>query len=364
MRSGRERHETIARPGAGARAKRTAPAMTTDLAAGFALVLAAGVLQGSFVLPMTLTREWKWEHTWLLFSLFGMLVFNWLIAALVIPNVAEVFRSAPSSDLIALAAFGGLWGLGAILFGLGMDRLGMALGYPVIMGLILSLGALIPLLIMNPAGILSVPGLVLLIGTAVTIGGIILCSSAAGLKGQASETAGARAGLAAGLMIAILAGVFSCFPNVGMNYAEKLRRAALDRGASDTMAGNAAWALLFTAGFLMNAVYCGGCILRRRTAGLFARRAGRNLTLIAAMGLSWIGSFYLYGMGAARLGRWGGIIGWPLFISLAILVGNLWGIGRGEWAGATRQARARLNAGLAVLIFAVILFGLSSALKS
>ena len=40
----------------------------------------AGLFQGSFVLPMTLTREWKWEHTWAAFSLLGMLVFNWLIA--------------------------------------------------------------------------------------------------------------------------------------------------------------------------------------------------------------------------------------------------------------------------------------------
>lgn len=38
---------------------------------GFALVLAAAALQGSFVLPMTLTRKWKWENTWLVFSALG-----------------------------------------------------------------------------------------------------------------------------------------------------------------------------------------------------------------------------------------------------------------------------------------------------
>ena len=35
-----------------------------SLFAGLLLVLAAGILQGSFVLPMTLTRQWKWEHNW------------------------------------------------------------------------------------------------------------------------------------------------------------------------------------------------------------------------------------------------------------------------------------------------------------
>ena len=34
------------------------------LFAGLVLVLLAGILQGSFILPMTLTRHWKWEHNW------------------------------------------------------------------------------------------------------------------------------------------------------------------------------------------------------------------------------------------------------------------------------------------------------------
>ncbi len=337
--------------------------MTPDLVLGFLLILAAGVLQGSFILPMTLTRQWKWEHNWLVFSTLGMLVFNWLIAGQVIPHLAAVFRATPATDLAVLAAFGALWGGGAILFGLGMDRLGMALGYPIIMGLILSLGALIPLLLENPAGMVTTPGLVLLGGTAVTLGGIVLCSRAAGMKQAGASSAASRSGLGAGLVIAVSAGVLSCFPNVGLNYATQLKAAAVQHGAAASMAGNAAWALLFTAGFVLNAVYCAALIVRQGNARLFAAEAGRNTTLIAAMALMWIGSFYLYGMGAARLGRWGGIIGWPLFISLAILVGNLWGLWRGEWKDAPPAARRQLRIGLGVLIVSVVLFGLSSALK-
>ena len=71
------------------------------------------------------------------------------------------------------------------------------------------------------------------------------------------------------------------------------------------------------------------------------------------MALMWIGSFYLYGAGAAKLGRWGAIAGWPLFISLSIVVGNLWGLWRGEWQGAPALSRRLLNQGLLVLIVAV-----------
>ncbi len=337
-----------------------------NLIAGLVLVLLAGILQGSFILPMTLTRHWKWEHNWALFSLLGMLGFNWLIAWQVLPDLGAAYRNTPAADLAMLLLFGALWGAGAILFGIGMDRLGMALGYPIIMGLILSLGALIPLLILNPAGILSLTGLLLLIGTAVTIAGLVACARAAGMRQTAPEAKqqSPTGGHAAGLIIAVFAGALSCLPNVGMNYAGNLKAAALNLGAAESMAGNAAWALLFTAGFVVNAAYCLLLMFRHRNFATLGLEPARNLGLIAGMGLMWIGSFYLYGMGAARMGRWGGILGWPLFISLAILVGNLWGLRRGEWTGAPAAARRRLNYGLLLLLVAVVCFGLSSAARS
>ena len=79
------------------------------------------------------------------------------------------------------------------------------------------------------------------------------------------------------------------------------------------------------------------------------------------MAAMWIGSFYLYGAGAAKLGRWGVVVGWPLFISLSIVVGNLWGLWRGEWHGAPLAARRSLNFGLCVLLVAVVTVALSNS---
>jgi L-rhamnose-H+ transport protein len=296
----------------------------------------------------------------------GMMLFNWLLAAAFIPDLVEVYRATPSGELLAMVLFGALWGAGAVLFGLGMDRLGMALGYPVIMSLILSLGALVPLLQKNPAGLASLPGVLLLAATATTLVGIVFCSRAAAWKDASPEGPSAKPSsrLAAGLTIAVFAGVLSCFPNIGMNYAAELKAAALAHGASEAMAGNAVWALLFTAGFVVNFLYCAGLMLRRGNVRQLADDLPRNVALIALMALLWIGSFYLYGVGAARLGDWGGIVGWPLFISVAIVVGNLWGLARGEWAAAPDADRRRLQLGLAILLIAVVLFGINSALTS
>ncbi|MBZ5663703.1 MAG: hypothetical protein LAO30_03790 [Acidobacteriia bacterium] len=334
------------------------------LVAGFLLVLLAGLLQGTFVLPMTLVRKWSWEHTWATFSLLGMFVFNWIITLLLVPQIFKVYAASSSRDLFILALFGVGWGIGAVLFGLGMDKLGMALGYPIIMGLIASLGALIPLLIFFPEAILTSKGLVLLAGTAVVIVGIVLCSMA-GARRDPSENksqSGRSNVFSTGLIIAVLAGILSCLPNVGMAFGKNLTQAAEALGVSQSSSGNTVWALLFTMGCIANLAYCLYLMINKKTLSQYwGQETPRNLGLSAVMALMWIGSFYLYGAGAARLGHWGVVAGWPLFISLSIVTGNLWGLWRGEWQGAAVSARRLLNFGLLVLIAAVIIVALSNS---
>lgn len=335
-----------------------------QLLVGFLFVLIAGFFQGSFVLPMTLTKEWKWEHTWATFSFLGMLLFNWLLALMIIPDILTIYRSVPSADLGILILFGAGWGVGAILFGLGMDRLGMALGYPIIMGLIASLGALIPLIVFFPATLFEVKGIVLLLGTAIVIVGIVVCTLAGKRKQPAAAGGDVRSGaFSVGLAIAIFAGILSCFPNVGMAFGSSVIRAAEAAGTPSLFAGNAVWALFFTIGFLVNFGYCLFLMLKRGNLKEFGGpHLWRNLGWGALMAIQWIGSFYLYGIGAAKLGKWGVVVGWPLYISFSIVIGNLWGIWKGEWKGAPAQARRLLNIGLLVLIAAVIAIAVSNSL--
>jgi len=333
------------------------------LLTGFLLVLLAGLLQGTFILPMTLVRQWSWEHTWATFSLLGMLVFNWIITLLFVPNIFSVYAASPVRDLAILALFGMGWGVGAVLFGLGMNRLGMALGYPIIMGLIASLGSLIPLLVFFPQTLLTTQGLVLLAGTALVIFGIVLCSLGGSRRAPSGDKSMATASSAfkVGLMIAVLAGVLSCLPNVGMAFSSNVTSAAENLGVSQASSGNTVWALLFTLGFVANVTYCLYLMVVRKTLGRYwVTETPRNLGLSALMALMWIGSFYLYGAGATKLGHWGVVVGWPLFISVSIIVGNLWGLWRGEWKDAPAVARRLLAQGLLVLIVAVIVVAISN----
>lgn len=336
-----------------------------SLLLSFSFVLIAGFFQGTFVLPMTLTKKWEWEHTWATFSLLGMLVFNWLIALIIFPDIISIYSSVAPATIMILILFGAGWGLGAILFGLGMDKLGMALGYPIIMGLIASMGTLIPLIVFFPSTLITVKGLVLLLGTALVVVGIILCSIAGSRKEPMVESSvnSKSSAFGAGLTIAIFAGILSALPNVGMAFGSDVIEAAKVAGISNALAGNAVWALFFTMGFIVNFGYCLYLMITRKNlTSLVIPESKRNVGLGALMALMWIGSFYLYGISAASLGRWGVIVGWPLFISLSIVVGNLWGLWKGEWKGAPQTASSLLKYGLGVLLIAVVIIAFSNTL--
>ena len=280
------------------------------LTLGLGVVLFAGILQGTFILPMSHTREWKWEHNWFAFSLLGMLVLNAVIGFATIPVLLSIYAATPHSTLLTLSALGLGWGAGAILFGLGMERLGMSLGYPIIMGLIAVLGGLIPFTLFHPDDLFSRRGCIYLLGTILAISGIIACSKAAARRDRerSSSATSAPSGLLSGLLIAVSAGILSSLPNLGISMSAKLTNAGASLGTPPARAGNAVWVLFFGMGFIANGAYCLWQLQRRaQVANLFRRATLRNVSLIFAMAAMWIGSFYIYGIGTSLLGASGAI---------------------------------------------------------
>ncbi len=333
--------------------------------AGIGLVIAAAILQGVFLLPMARARGWKWEHVWLAFSLAGMIIFNWIFMLISLPRPEALYGAVPSRELTILAGFGLAWGAGAVMFGLGMDMLGLTLGYPLIMGLNASVGTFVPLLWLYGSSMFAGRRLWIAAGTLVAIAGIAVCS----LAGARRELAVHRerhiphSRFLLGLAVAVASGVLSCLPNIGLMFGVNTLRAAHDLGASPAFAGNAIWFIFFSFGGVVNLVYCSWLMFRNGNArALFARDRAANWCWTLAMGAMWIGSFYLYGIGTARIGAAGGTIGWPILVALSIGVGVLCGLGKGEWRDAPDTAKTLLWGGLALIVLAVLIipFGTGS----
>src|SRR5580693_10387692 len=152
--------------------------MTEQLAIGIGLVLVAGILNGSFAAPMKGMSAWRWENSWLIFATAGLIIFPWLITLLTTPHVGKVYSESSSATLWNVLLFGIAWGVGSTLFGIGISRVGMALGFAIILGITASFGSLFPLAVLHPEELHSKRGEYLMMGTAIMIVGLVFLALA------------------------------------------------------------------------------------------------------------------------------------------------------------------------------------------
>jgi L-rhamnose-H+ transport protein len=104
-------------------------------------------------------------------------------------------------------------------------------------------------------------------------------------------------------------------------------------------------------------------LTRNRTwRRLLAPGAGRVLLLAAMMAVLHNAAIFLFGLGWIHIGDLGVSVGYPVFMSLAILVGNAHGFRTGEWKGASRQSIAWILAGIVLLVLGVCLLAQGRAM--
>jgi L-rhamnose-H+ transport protein len=337
--------------------------MNGSVVSGLAIVILAGILNGSFAAPMQRLTSWRWENSWLIFAASGLIVLPWIITLATVPNVAGVFIAASPSVLIKVLLFGLLWGVGATLFGLGISRVGMALGFALILGITASFGSLFPLAILHSDQLVAKRGLALIAGTVVMLLGLVFLALAGRARERVSGTSdGTRSGFTVGLIICIFSGMFSSMLNFSFVFGDELRLHALQFGASTGMASNPIWALTVTGGFVANFIYCVYLLNRNRTWHVF--REGKpvaNWSLGISMGLLWFGGTLIYGVGATSLGTLGGVVGWPIFMTIDIIAALFWGAVTGEWKGASRRALVYNWVGVGILLVAIAVISAGNA---
>jgi len=341
------------------------------MASGLLLVVLGGVVNGSFATPMKLIKRWSWESTWLVYSLIGLLVSPLLAAVLSVPHLLLAYRQAGAYSVTVTALFGLGWGIGSVLFGLGINAVGLALGFAIILGLTSALGTLIPLVALTPGSIASTKGIATIVGLGIVIVGISLCARAGSLKQRATSGGTELDGDQAeerkatqyswGILICIASGILSSMLNLALAFGQPVAAAARRTGANAAGGASAIWALAVGAGSLCNIAFTLFLVAKNGRWKEFSIGSGRELLGAIIMGVLWMGGTTIYGVGASRLGPSGAAFGWPLYMTALIVTGNIWGLLTGEWAK-SRVAPLALNAaGVAVLILAIFVIGLGGA---
>jgi L-rhamnose-H+ transport protein len=331
-----------------------------NTAGGVCLLILAGIMNASFSLPMKFVRKWAWENTWLLWSSFALLVLPCTLAFATIPSFASLLGSAGTVVLV-VALCGAAWGIAQVLFGLALDKIGIALTFSIVLGLSAAMGGLIPLARLHADRVFTAGGIVSLAGIALVLLGVATSAVAGKMRDRAKLAEAAKtANFGAGLLMAIASGVFASMMNVGFAYGAPLASAAAAHGANSHWLTAAIWVPLLAGGALPNILYCIYLLSSRKTAANYTGTTiGCNLPMAFAMGVLWFGSSVLYGIATSFLGELGSVVGWPLFMSLIVILASLLGVWTGEWRGAGKSA-LRVQ-GLAVLVLVIAVIVLSRA---
>lgn len=326
----------------------------------------AGVMNGSFALPIKHIKRWQFENIWLVFSIWAFALMPWAFAHLFGGSIMSVYQAAPKHLLIMMCIGGVLFGFGQVGFCLAMEMIGLGLGFVINIGLGTALGFFVPLVVLHPHEMLSRFGLSTLLGTLLIIIGLLYCFSAGRQrdKQQKKKNESSNENLFfTGVVLSIMAGIFSALQNFTFAITAPMQNIALSQGMSHLAASVVLWP-----GFLLCAFvpYAGFMLYRLKKNGSFKNFAKpgliKYLGVGLVMGILWYGSLGLYSKASMLIGALGPVVGWPLFMVLIILVSNFWGWRHNEWKGCDPSIHRRLLTGILLMVLAVLVLAYSISL--
>lgn len=346
-----------------------------------------GFASGSFYMPFKKVKGWNWESFWIVGGLFSWLIVPPLAAWLTIPGFMDIIRQTPASVLSTTYLMGLLWGIGGLMYGLGVRYLGMSLGNSVILGFCSAFGSLIPAIYYNYVPtpgkehqtisymLQNTGGQLVLLGVLVCIAGIVICGKAGMMKEknlsmEQKKASVSEFSLVKGLVIATISGILSAFFNFGIEAGKSMAdvantawQASHPGEGNFLFQNNVIFVVVLWGGLTTNFIWSMILNAKNKSFGDYTNREtplSRNYFFSALAGTTWFLQFFFYGMGESKMGN--GASSWILHMSFIILVANLWGIVLKEWKGVSKQTRATIIAGILTIFASVLIVGYGNSL--
>jgi L-rhamnose-H+ transport protein len=324
---------------------------------GLLLVLAAGILNGSFALPLKFTPRWAWENTWFIWAILGMGVFPTLLTLSTVHHLMMTYRTIGGWFVLALLLLGLLVGLSMVLAGLSVNLIGIALTFSIAPGLAAACGSIVPFIALHREKVFTGIGATLSVGMLLVSGGVFLCALAGRLRERVTGEGSLKPTSSRGLACAVFSGLTAGLANFGLAFGQNAITVAENLGTKPLWAANVIWMPMFLAACFPNGIYCLQLLRRNSTyASFFAPETASHWLLAGMMAFVWLASLLLYGVSAAELGELGSVLGWPLFETIIVTTASVLGILTGEWKSAAGRPLKLQLSGVAVLIVSIIAF--------
>jgi len=335
-------------------------------ALGMVIFACGGLAGATFLLPARGVKGWAYETWWFLYVLIGLIVCPPIICSLTVPNFWQVTMSAPTSVLVRCAAFGAMWGVGALAWGLMVRYLGIGLGLAIGCGLCAATGTLIPPIATGHAADLvkDLGAIIVLTGVILSLVGIIFVGLAGRLKEREMPLEEQRKAVpefnfAKGLVTAVIAGVFSGGMNFGLQGGGVIESAAVAAGARECWRGMPVIMVVLWGGFVVETAWCMQQHIKNKTFGDYARPSVRNLSICAVIGVLWVLQFVCTKAGEPLMGDLK-YISFAVMMASTILFSTIFGIFLGEWKGTGAKTRGCLALGTLIMIVGFVAISLGS----
>jgi L-rhamnose-H+ transport protein len=347
--------------------------MASEQILGFGLMLIGAICGGSFGLPSKYAKEGTpWEVLWGPFFFFVAVLIPVVVAPLVVQDLGGIYSQVGMGTILAVLVFGFLWGLGSMTLGMSFAFIGLSLAYALNYGAQIVFGSMMPMVLFSPDEILTPHGYVILSGVAVCLAGVVVCGRAGILKERSlakepdqteQATDSKQPKMMVGLIIGVVSGILCACYAVASAYAGPVGATAVDVGNPPWAAAWAVTALILWGGAVSSCLYCAVQLTRNKTWGHLSQAGARRVLLLAAiMAVLHDAAIFFFGLGWINLGDLGISVGYPVFMSFAIIVGNVHGFRTGEWKGASRQSVTWIVVGIAILIIGVCLLAQGKAM--
>ncbi len=350
-------------------------------------IFALGGLAGAvFALPFRKVKGWAYEKYWFVYAVFGLILFPMVLAFLTVPNVCGVLSRTPGAVLARCAAFGALWGLGGLTWGLMIRYLGIGLGLAIGCGLCSATGTLIPPIITGEAGELveNMGARVVLGGVLASLAGIVFV----GLAGKSKESelpeeekkkAVADFNFKKGMAVAVFSGVASAGMNFGLqggiwnvstggqDLMISMADFAVHGGARESWAGMAVLVVVLAGGFVVNATWCIWQMCKNRGRAEVAEKAEKapivtNVFFAGLAGVIWACQFACQKYGEPIVGNDMAYIGFAVVMGSSVLFSSVLGLLLGEWKGTGKRTKSYLAIGICVLVASFVVVSLGKKL--
>lgn len=339
--------------------------MTIELFLGIGLIAIGAFSSGSFSIPFGKTRGWAWENYWLIYSLFAYVLVPIVACVVFCPGFMDVLSGVPSGTLAWIFLLGIIYGICNLTFGLSLRYLGLSLGFALSLGLMMILGTIIPPAIDGRLAVMlqQSGGTMLIVGLLVAAVGVALSGYAGYRKDKAAgPEANSELNFGKGLILAFFVGITGASQSLGIEQGSSISSSLVASGIDPLFQTLPVFLLMFSGSFVATALWCLFLSKKNKNLKAFTETKdiaiSKNYLYCGLAGFLWFVNFIFYGMGKSRMGEFS-FTAWGILMSLTIVSATLWGLYRGEWKASDLKTKGWMYAGLAVLIAASFIIGMS-----